>query len=121
MKAFAPLCVALFLAGCNAAPEAPTATAPAATPAAAPAPAPDAPAAQESKQATATGVVQSIDATAQTVTIAHDPVEALGWPEMTMTFPAPGVDLSSIKAGDAVRFDLTAKGMDGTITAISKQ
>ena len=117
MKAFAPLCVALFLAGCNAAPDAPTATAPAATPAAAPA----APPAQESRQATATGVVQSIDATAQTVTIAHDPVESLGWPEMTMTFPAPGLDLSSIKAGDAVRFELTAKGMDGTITAISKQ
>jgi Cu(I)/Ag(I) efflux system protein CusF len=55
------------------------------------------------------------------VTIAHDPVEALGWPEMTMTFAAPGVDLSSIKPGDAVSFELTANGMDGTITAISKQ
>jgi Cu(I)/Ag(I) efflux system protein CusF len=121
MKSFVPLCAALFLAGCNAAPEAPTAAAPATAPAAAPAPAPAVPPAQQAKQATATGVVQSLDAAAQTVTIAHDPVEALGWPEMTMTFAAPGVDLSSIKAGDAVKFELTAKGMDGTITAISKQ
>jgi Cu(I)/Ag(I) efflux system protein CusF len=77
--------------------------------------------AQEAKSATATGVVQSLDVSAQSVTIAHDPVEALGWPEMTMTFAAPGVDLSSIKPGDAVSFELTANGMDGTITAISKQ
>ena len=121
MKAFAPLCVALFLAGCNAAPDAPTAAAPAPASAAEPAPAPAPPQAPEAKHATATGVVQSLDATAQTVTIAHDPVEALGWPEMTMTFAAPGVDLSSIKPGDAVSFELTATGMDGTITAISKQ
>jgi Cu(I)/Ag(I) efflux system protein CusF len=66
-------------------------------------------------------VVQSLDAAAHTVTIAHDAVPALDWPEMTMTFAAPGVDLSAIKAGDAVRFELTATGMDGTITAISKQ
>jgi Cu(I)/Ag(I) efflux system protein CusF len=65
--------------------------------------------------------VQSLDAAAHTVTIAHDPVDALGWPGMTMTFPAPGVDLSAIKPGDAVSFELTATGMDGTITAISKQ
>ena len=121
MKFLLPLCVALSLAGCNAAPDAPTTAAPATAPAAAPAPESSAPSAQEPRHATATGVVQSLDATAQTVTIAHDPVVALGWPEMTMTFAAPGVDLSSIKAGDAVKFELTAKGMDGTITAISKQ
>jgi Cu(I)/Ag(I) efflux system protein CusF len=80
---------------------------------------PESPAA--AKHATATGVVQSLDVSAQTVTIAHDPVEALGWSEMTMTFPAPGVDLSAIKPGDAVSFELNAVGMDGTITAISKQ
>jgi Cu(I)/Ag(I) efflux system protein CusF len=115
MKIAASLSLALLLAGCNAAPPAPTASAPAAAPAPAPA------AAQEARQATVTGVVQSLDAAAQTVTIAHDAVPALDWSEMTMTFAAPGVDLSSIKAGDAVRFEVTAIGMDGTITAISKQ
>ena len=119
MRIPASLCVALFLAGCNAAPPAPTAPTPAAPVAAEPAPAPAA--AQAARPASATGVVQSLDAAAQTVTIAHDAVPALDWPEMTMTFAAPGVDLSSIKAGDAVRFELTAIGMDGTITAISKQ
>ena len=121
MKVLAPLCVALFLAGCNAAPDAPTAAAPASAPAAEPPPGAVPAPAQEAKQATATGVVQSLDTSAQSVTIAHDPVDALGWPEMTMTFAAPGVDLSAIKAGDAVTFEVTATGMDGTVTAISKQ
>ena len=124
MKKFSLLAIAFVLAGCNAAPDAPPTAAPApATPAAeaAPAPAPMPAPAGEARQASATGVIQSIDTAAQTVSIAHDPVEALGWPEMTMTFAAPGVDLSGLQAGDAVKFDLTATGMNGTITAISKQ
>lgn len=70
-------------------------------------------------RASATGTVQSVDAAAQTVTIAHGPVAALQWPEMTMTFKAPKVDLAAIKPGDEVSFEFTSTGMDGTITAIS--
>ena len=124
MNRFAPLFAALLITGCSAAPDATppaaTATAPAATPAApAPAPAPMPPA--EAKRASATGVVQSVDAAAHTVTIAHGPVEALAWPAMTMTFQAPGADLSTIKAGDNVSFEFTSTGMDGTIESISKK
>jgi len=79
------------------------------------------PAAPAAQHASATGVIQSIDASAHTVTISHDPVAALGWSEMTMTFAAPDVDLSAFKAGDAVNFEITATGMDGTVTAMSKQ
>jgi Cu(I)/Ag(I) efflux system protein CusF len=75
----------------------------------------------EAKRASATGVVQAVDAAAQTVTIKHGPVEALEWPGMTMTFQAPGVDMSAIKVGDNVAFEFTSTGMDGTVVSISKQ
>jgi Cu(I)/Ag(I) efflux system protein CusF len=71
--------------------------------------------------ATATGVVESVDVQAQTVTIAHDPVAALQWPAMTMTFKAPGLDLSALKPGDHVSFGFTSRGMDGTITTIESR
>jgi Cu(I)/Ag(I) efflux system protein CusF len=122
MNKFAPLYLVALLAACSRAPEAPPAAAPAtATPTVAPAPSPAPATASAAKRANATGVIQSIDTAARKVTIAHDAVPALGWSEMTMTFPAPDVDLSAFKAGDAVKFDVTATGMDGTITAMSKQ
>jgi len=121
MKALAPISLVVLLAACSPAPEAPAPAPTAAAPVAAPAPAPAPAPAAEAKHASATGVIQSIDTTAHTVTIAHDAVADLDWPEMTMTFPAPGVDLSALKAGDAVNFEVTATGMDGTVTAISKQ
>lgn len=40
-----------------------------------------------------------------TVTMTHDPIESLGWPEMTMDFAvAPSVDLSVFEAGDRMHF-----------------
>jgi Cu(I)/Ag(I) efflux system protein CusF len=114
MKRIAFLLAALLLAGCNAAPEA---SAPAAATPATPAPA----GAGAAKQASASGVVQSVDLAAKTVSIAHGPVAALGWPGMTMTFHAPDADLSAIQAGDHVAFEFTSTGMDGTITSIAKQ
>jgi Cu(I)/Ag(I) efflux system periplasmic protein CusF len=121
MNRFASFLAVALIAGCNASPDAPApaANAPASA-AAEPAPTASAPMAAEAKRASATGVVQSVDAAAHTVTIAHGPVEALGWPGMTMTFKAPGVDLSTTRAGDNVSFEFTSTGMDGTIEAISK-
>ena len=74
-----------------------------------------------STTASATGTVQSVDASAGTVTIDHGPVEALQWPAMTMTFRAPDVDLAAIEKGDQVSFEFTSTGMDGTITSITEQ
>ena len=79
----------------------------------APAPAPT--------SATASGVIESVDASAGTITIAHGPVEALGWPAMTMTFAAPGIDLGGFDRGDRVAFAFTASGMNATITRITRQ
>jgi Cu(I)/Ag(I) efflux system periplasmic protein CusF len=71
--------------------------------------------------ATATGTVKKIDTDKGTVTIAHGPVEALGWPSMTMGFKAQPGQLESLKEGDQVEFEFTSKGMDSTITRIEKQ
>lgn len=43
----------------------------------------------------------------------HEPIPALGWPDMTMDLPVkPGVDLDGIAKGDEIRFGL-GKGVDG--------
>jgi Cu(I)/Ag(I) efflux system protein CusF len=121
MNRFAPFLAVAMIAGCDASPDTPAPAASTPAPAEAePAAARDAVEAAGAKRATATGVVQSIDAAAHTVTIAHGPVEALGWPGMTMTFQAPGVDLSTLKAGDSVSFEFVSTGVDGTIGSISK-
>ena len=121
MNRFAPFLAVVMIAGCDASPDTPAPAATTPAPAEAePAAAGAAPETAEAKRATATGVVQSIDTAAHTVTIAHGPVEALGWPGMTMTFKAPGVDLSTLKDGDNVTFEFTSTGMDGKIESISK-
>ena len=70
-----------------------------------------------------TGKVISVDSAKHTVKLKHDPIKSLGWPTMTMTFTADsGVDLSSIKEGDAVSFALKPVGKDDyTITSLKKQ
>ncbi len=52
---------------------------------------------------TATGVVKAVKA--GKVQIAHDPIPALDWPQMTMWFEI-GEMPAGIKAGDAVRFEM---------------
>jgi Cu(I)/Ag(I) efflux system protein CusF len=121
MNRFVPMLAVLLVAGCNAAPDPapPAATTPAPSE---PAPAPATPApAGEVKRASAMGVVQSVDVEAKTITIAHGPVEALGWPGMTMAFQAPGVDFATVKAGDNVSFEFDSTGMDGTIVSITRR
>ncbi len=55
------------------------------------------------------GVLRQIDGARHTVTIAHEPMPALGWPPMTMTFEAAStLDLSPLSVGTKVRFQLRA-------------
>ena len=75
-----------------------------------PAPAPTAAAAEATvKTAEGTGVVKELDPKTGMMTIKHDPIAALGWPEMTMSFRAvPAELLKGVKVGDKIRFETTS-------------
>ncbi|WP_096364412.1 efflux RND transporter periplasmic adaptor subunit [Thiohalobacter thiocyanaticus] len=60
------------------------------------------------------GTVQEVKADAGRLNITHQPIEALGWPGMTMDFRvAESVDLGAVEAGDEVHFVLTPDGDGG--------
>ena len=79
--------------------------------------------AASSSMAEGTGKVISVDAEKHTIKLKHDPIKSLGWPTMTMSFTADnGVDLSSVKEGDAVSFALKPVGKDDyTLTNLKKK
>lgn len=59
------------------------------------------------QSAQAQGVVRNVNATAKTVTIAHEPIAALRWPAMTMQFRVKSADLlKDIAPGTRVQFVL---------------
>lgn len=65
----------------------------------------------------ATGTVKSVAGT--TVSIAHGPVEGLGWPAMTMSFEAADpAAIQGIKAGDKVAFTFRQHGSHYVLMAI---
>ena len=58
--------------------------------------------------AAATGKINAIDVASRTLNLTHGPIDALGWPGMTMDFVvSPSVDLSALKAGETVAFTVT--------------
>lgn len=69
--------------------------------------------------ATATGVVKAVDKQGGTVTLAHGPINALGWGPMTMGFKvANPALLDGISVGQKVQFTLVSQGNAQTVTAI---
>jgi Cu(I)/Ag(I) efflux system membrane fusion protein len=55
----------------------------------------------------ASGRVDEIDTQQRRVRISHGPIDALGWPSMTMVFDVqPSVNLGSIEVGQGIRFAL---------------
>lgn len=80
-----------------------------------------APATKPAVTGTGSGTIQSVDATAHTVTIAHGPIAALKWPAMTMTFKTSGVDLATFKQGDQVNFDVQSADAGPTVTKIVRK
>jgi membrane fusion protein, copper/silver efflux system len=69
-------------------------------------PAPGAPpAAVEEHEVRVEGRIESIDIENRSVVISHEPVEALGWPAMTMNFRVddPNV-VTAVREGQRVRF-----------------
>ncbi len=68
------------------------------------------------------GEVVDIDRDDHSLTLDHEPVEALDWPRMTMGFAvADGVDLADLAVGETVDFEFRARD-DGTheVTAIRR-
>ena len=58
-------------------------------------------------QVFASGWVDEIDLDHRRIRVSHGPIDALGWPSMTMVFDTkPGVDLSTIEVGQDIRFAL---------------
>lgn len=68
----------------------------------------------------AAGTVTAIDAAKGTITLDHGAMSGLDWPAMTMGFSAKPEQLSGIKAGDKVDFEIDWDGKAGTITKIAK-
>ncbi len=70
------------------------------------------------KTANGAGVITAVDPVAGTVTIDHEPIVAVGWPAMTMSFQAPPSVIEEAAVGDRIQFDLTLRGSKGEVTAI---
>jgi Cu(I)/Ag(I) efflux system membrane fusion protein len=61
----------------------------------------------------AQGTVKAVDREGRVINLAHGPIEALGWPAMTMDFGvAAEVELEAIESGQGIHFTMR-KGADG--------
>lgn len=59
--------------------------------------------------------------TANSVTLSHEPVLAIGWPAMTMTFQLPDASITrGLKTGDRVRFSFDRPPAGPTVRRIAK-
>lgn len=63
-----------------------------------------------------TGTVQSI--TGDKVTIAHGPIEGIGWPAMTMSFAVPPGMAEGVKTGAQVDFSFRQDGGGYVLTSL---
>lgn len=69
----------------------------------------------------ATGVVQQVKAEQGKVKINHDPIPALGWPQMSMYFRVKDKTvLAGIGSGDKVRFEMEKDAQGLVITRMEK-
>lgn len=73
------------------------------------------------KTADAVGVVTAIDAEAGTITVDHEPVTELGWPQMVMAFNASEEVRDDVAIGEKIDFTIEATDEGNTITAMTKQ
>ena len=65
------------------------------------------PAQRELGSVFASGWVDGVDLAERRIRVSHGPIDALGWPSMTMVFDVkPSVDLAGVEAGQGIRFAL---------------
>jgi len=68
------------------------------------------------------GVVTSLMKDQKMITLRHEPIELLGWPDMTMDFrSAKDVALENLNVGDAVEFELVKMNDEYLISNINVQ
>ena len=123
------IALSLTVQACNQAEQQATATAPASSSTAAPdamagMPMPSqAPAADSAEQATTYTTTGEITAVlGDSVTINHQPVPALGWPAMTMSFMAPdGAMVAGLSIGNPVEFSFRQEGAQSVLTEIKRR
>ncbi|MDP2379133.1 MAG: efflux RND transporter periplasmic adaptor subunit [Pseudohongiella sp.] len=67
------------------------------------------------------GKVVAVDEKSGEITLAHEPISALGWPAMTMDFKVHNVSqLAKLKLGEQVEFELKLQGEEYVIERIQK-
>jgi len=67
----------------------------------------------------ATGTVKKVDAKAGVVTLAHEPVESMNWPSMTMGFKVKDKMLrDKLADGKKVEFEFMQEGKDYVVTGV---
>ena len=68
----------------------------------------------------AVGVVRKVDAQASSVTLAHESIQSLNWPAMTMSFKVRDkVLLDKLAQGRKVEVDFEQRGKDYVITKVN--
>ena len=60
----------------------------------------------------------AVDPEAGTITIDHEPIDALSWPRMTMRFSAEPSILKDLTGGNTVRFEIKSSDESQMITSI---
>ncbi len=70
----------------------------------------------------AQGTVTALNAAGHTITLSHEPIAAINWPAMTMTFSVENPALlNGVTVGDHVAFQLKSAREPGVIVALAKQ
>jgi Cu(I)/Ag(I) efflux system periplasmic protein CusF len=78
--------------------------------------------AQVPQSAQGVGVVRAIDARNNRITIAHEPIPALGWASMTMAFELHSADLlTGVAVGNRVNFTLVNHNGQPMVSALQVQ
>ena len=78
--------------------------------------------AQVPQSAEGVGVVRALDARNKRITIAHEPIPALGWPSMTMAFEVHSPDLlTGVVVGNRVNFTLVNHDGQPMVSALHVQ
>ena len=66
------------------------------------------------------GTVTAIDAAKGSVTLDHGAIPDLKWPAMEMSFAAKPDQLTALRVGDKVDFEIDWDGKTGSVTSIRK-